>query len=126
MIYFAADWDFRAIKLYYPFDQIGILQTSHVCRATYGTYIKVSVLSLDESLCPDIVSCHKKFSLDLQNFLKNIFGARDLQTSENYALRRAAMDNQAMLPDAASAILEKKSVWVTSQTPLRLWRARIS
>ena len=41
-----------------------------------------------------------------QVFLENVFGAKDMQTSENYALQRAAIDNQAMLPDAASAVLE--------------------
>ena len=41
-----------------------------------------------------------------QNVLEIIFGAKDLQTNENYALQRIAINNRAMLPDAASAVLE--------------------
>ena len=40
-------------------------------------------------------------------YTRHIFGARDSPTCANYALQRTTMDNQAMFPDAASAVLEK-------------------
>ena len=43
----------------------------------------------------------------VHKYTRHIFGARDLPTCANYALQRTAMDNQAMFPDAASAVLEK-------------------
>ena len=43
----------------------------------------------------------------VHQYTRHIFGARDSQTCVNYALQRIAMDNQAKLPDAASAVLKK-------------------
>ena len=40
-------------------------------------------------------------------YTRHIFGARYLPTCANYALQRTAIDNQAMFPDEASAVLEK-------------------
>ena len=43
----------------------------------------------------------------VHQYTRHIFGARDSPTCANYALQRTAIDNQAMFPDAASAVLEK-------------------
>ena len=43
----------------------------------------------------------------VHQYTRHIFGARVSPTCANYALQRTAMDNQAMFPDAASAVLEK-------------------
>ena len=42
----------------------------------------------------------------VHQYTRHIFGARDLPTCANYALQLTAMDSQAILPDAASAVLK--------------------
>ena len=43
----------------------------------------------------------------VHQYTRHIFGARDSPRCANYALQRTAMDNQALFPDAASAVVEK-------------------
>ena len=61
-----------------------------------GMFLQVGVLPEDQ---PSLPTKHQ--------YTRHIFGARDLPTCANYALQRTAIDNQAMFPDAASAVLEK-------------------
>ena len=43
----------------------------------------------------------------VHQYTRYIFGVKDSPTCANYALQWTAMDNQAMFPDAKSAVLEK-------------------
>ena len=72
-----------------------------------GMFLQVGVLPEDQPSLRFLWREDPTADVVVHQYTRHIFGARDLPTCVNYALQRTAMDNQAMFPDAASAVLEK-------------------
>ena len=72
-----------------------------------GMFLQVGVLPEDQPSLRFLWREDSTADVVVHQYTRHIFGARDSPTCANYALQRTAMDNQAMFPDAASAVLEK-------------------
>ncbi|XP_063717837.1 uncharacterized protein LOC134844942 [Symsagittifera roscoffensis] len=72
-----------------------------------GMFLQVGVLPEDQPSLRFLWREDPTADVVVHQYTRHIFGARDSPTCANYALQRTAMDNQAMFPDAASAVLEK-------------------
>ena len=72
-----------------------------------GMFLQVGVLPEDQPSLRFLWREDPTTDVVVHQYTRHIFGARDSPTCANYALQRTAMDNQAMFPDAASAVLEK-------------------
>ena len=72
-----------------------------------GMFLQVGVLPEDQPSLRFLRQEDPTADVVVQQYTRHIFGARDSPTCANYALQRTAMDNQAMFPDAVSAVLEK-------------------
>ena len=72
-----------------------------------GMFLQVGVLPEDQPSLRFLWREDPTADVVVHQYTRHIFGARDSPTCATYALQRTAMDNQAMFPDAASAVLEK-------------------
>ncbi|XP_063728551.1 uncharacterized protein LOC134856114 [Symsagittifera roscoffensis] len=72
-----------------------------------GMFLQVGVLPEDQPSLRFLWREDPTADVVVHQYTRFIFGARDSPMCANYALQRTAMDNQAMFPDAASAVLEK-------------------
>ena len=72
-----------------------------------GMFLQVGVLPEDQPSLRFLYREYPTADLVVHQYTRHIFGARDSPTCANNALQQTAMDNQAMFPDAASAVIEK-------------------
>ena len=71
-----------------------------------GMFLQVGVLPEDQPSLRFLWREDPTAVVVVHQYTRHIFGARDSPTCANYALKQTAMDNKAMFPDTASAVLE--------------------
>ncbi len=72
-----------------------------------GMFLQVGVLEQEQPSLPFLWREDPTKNVEVYQYTRHIFGAKDSPTCANYALQRTAKDNRAAYPDAAQAVHEK-------------------
>ena len=72
-----------------------------------GMFLQVGVLPIDQLSLRFLWREDPTTDVGTYQYTRHIFGARDLPTCANFALQKAARDNQVLFPDAASPVMQK-------------------
>ena len=72
-----------------------------------GMFLQVGVPELDQRSLSFLWREDPNKKVEVLQYTRHIFGAKDSPTCANYALQRTALDNEKAYPVAAKAVLEK-------------------